>query len=74
MELWKYLFLSLIVIIKGFKVRFTFSFHVDSDLDILFETLTAQIGSRPGLGTLLCFEAPGDCWVGIVKMQRLTLS
>ena len=28
-----------------------FSFHVDSDLDILFEKLTAQISARPGLGT-----------------------
>ena len=25
------------------------SFHVDSDLDMLFEKLTAQIGARPGL-------------------------
>ena len=50
-----------------------FSFHVDPDLDILCEKLTAQIGAQPGLGTKLCFEAPGDLWVDIVKMQRLTL-
>ena len=50
-----------------------FSFHLDLDLDILFEKLTAQIGARLGLGTLLCFEAPGDLWVNIVKMQQLTL-
>ena len=36
-----------------------FSFHVDPDLDTLFEKLTAQIGARPGLGTQLCLEAPG---------------
>ena len=49
-----------------------FSFHVDPNLDILFEKLTAQIGARPGLETQLCFEAPGDLWVDIVKMQQLT--
>ena len=48
-----------------------FSFHVDPDLDILFEKSTAQIGARPGLGTQLRFEAPGDLWVDIVKMQQL---
>ena len=50
-----------------------FSFYVDPNLDILFEKLTVQIGARPGLGIRLCFEAPGDIWVDIVKMQRLTL-
>ena len=50
-----------------------FSFHVDPDLDILFEKLIAQIGARLGLGAQLCFEAPGDLWIDIVKMQRLTL-
>ena len=50
-----------------------FSFHVDPDLAILIEKLTAQIGARLGLGTLLWFETPGDVWVDIVKMQRLTL-
>ena len=49
-----------------------FSFHVDPDLDILFEKLTAQIGARLGLGTLFLFETPGDLWVDIVKMQLLT--
>ena len=49
-----------------------FSFHVDPNLDILFEKLTAQIGARPGLETQFCFEAPGDLWVDIVKMQQLT--
>ena len=33
-----------------------FSFHVGPGLDILFEKLTAQIGSQLGLGTLLCFK------------------
>ena len=37
-----------------------FSFHVDSDLDILFEKLTPQIGAQPGLGIQLCFETTGD--------------
>ena len=45
-----------------------FSFHVDPDLDILFEKLTVQIGVRLGLVPLLLFEAPGDFWVDIVKM------
>ena len=50
-----------------------FSFHVEPNLDVLFEKLTAQIGARQGLGIQLCFEVPGDIWVDIVKMQRLTL-
>ena len=50
-----------------------FSFHVEPDLDILFK-LTAQIGAGPGLGTQLCFKAPCDLWVDIVKMQQLTLA
>ena len=50
-----------------------FSFHVDPDLDILCEKLTAKMGARLGLGTKLCFEAPGDVWVCIFKMQQLTL-
>ena len=49
-----------------------FSFHVDPDLVILYEKLTAQIGAWLGLGTQLCFEASGNFWVDIVKMQRLT--
>ena len=49
-----------------------FSFHVDLDLDILFEKLTAQLGARPGFGTQLYFEAPGELWVDFVKMQPLT--
>ena len=48
-----------------------FSFHVD--FDIVFETLTAQIGARPCLVTQLRFEAPGDLWVDIVKVQKLIL-
>ena len=44
------------------------SFHVDPDLDILFEKLTTQTDARMGLGTLLLFEAPGDLWVDIAKM------
>ena len=50
-----------------------FSFHVDPDLDILCEKLTSQMGARLGLGTKLCFEAPGAVWVSIFKMQRQTL-
>ena len=46
-----------------------FSFHADPDLDILFEMLTAQIGARLALGTLLGFQVPSDYWVDIVKMQ-----
>ena len=66
--------LSLIVTIKrGFKGRFMFNFHVGPNLDILFEKLTAQIVARLGLGTLLCFEAPGDLRVNIVKMLRSKL-
>ena len=34
-----------------------FRFHADLDIDIFFETLTAQIGARLGLGTQLHFEA-----------------
>ena len=49
-----------------------FSFHVDLDLDISFEKLTAQLGARPGFEAQLCFEAPGELWVDFVKMQRLT--
>ena len=49
-----------------------FIFHVDPDLDILFEKLIAQIGAWPGLGTQLRFETPHDLWIDIVKMQRLT--
>ena len=56
---------------EGYKLRyFMFSFHVDPDPDMLFEKLTAQIGARPGLGTKVCFEAPSDLWVHIVKMQQ----
>ena len=50
-----------------------FSFHIGPDLDILFEKLTAQIGARLGLETLLRFEAPGDLRFDIFKMQQLTL-
>ena len=49
-----------------------FSFHVDPDLDILFENLTPQIGVQSGLGIQFCFETPDDLWVDIVKMQQLT--
>ena len=50
-----------------------FSSHVDPDFDTLFEKLTAQIGARLGLGTQLRFEAFGDLWINIVKMQQLRL-
>ena len=49
------------------------TFHVDRDLDMLFERLTAQIGARLGLGAQLRFKAPSDRQVDIVKMQQLTL-
>ena len=29
------------------------------------------LGTRPGLGTQICGEAPGDLWVEIVKTQWL---
>ena len=45
-----------------------FSFHVDPDLDILIEKLTAQIDARSGLGNQLCCEVPGDLWVDIIKI------
>ena len=51
--IWKYLFLSLILLLRGFKGRFMFSFHLDPDLDILLEKLTAQIVARTTLGTQL---------------------
>ena len=31
--------------------------------------LQTPLGTRPGLGTQLCGEAPGDLWIEIVKMQ-----
>ena len=34
-----------------------FGFRFDPDPDILFEKLTARIGTRLGLGIQLCFEA-----------------
>ena len=37
-----------------------FSFHIDSDFDILFEMLTARIGIIPHLGTQPHFETPTD--------------
>ena len=46
-----------------------FSFHFGSDIDILFEKLTAQIGAWLGFGTLPHFEAPSDLGVDIVEMQ-----
>ena len=39
----------------------------------IFQKLAGHIGARPGLGIQLCFEAPGDVQVDIVKMQWLTL-
>ena len=46
-----------------------FRFHVDPDLDILFEKLATQTGTQPGLETQLRFGAPGNLWVNIVKTQ-----
>ena len=52
--IWTYSFLSLILLLLiGFKGHFLFSFHVNPDLDILFERLAAQIVVRAGLGTQL---------------------
>ena len=48
-----------------------FSFRLGPGIDILFETLTAQIDALLGLGTLLFVEAPSDLRVDIVKMQEL---
>ena len=45
-----------------------FSFHVDRDLDILLEKLTAQIGTQHGSGTQFRLETPGNLLVDIVKM------
>ena len=59
--------------LRIFKNVLLSSLYVDLNLDILFEKLTAQIGDGLGSGTQLCLEAPGDFWVDIVKMQRLTL-
>ena len=59
---------------EGYKLRrFMFSFYVEPDLDILFENLTAQIDAPLGLANQLRFEAPGDLWVDIVKMQQSIL-
>ena len=58
------------MLLRGFKGCFKFSFHLGPDIDILFEKLTAQIGARLGLETLLSFEAPSDLRVDIVKMQQ----
>ena len=52
--IWKYSFLSLILLLLiAFKGHYLFSFHVNPDLDILFENLAAQIVVRAGLGTQL---------------------
>ena len=72
-ELWKYLSWNLIVIIKKFQRSFFVQFHVDPDLDILFEKLTTQIGALLGLRTQLQFETCCDLRVNIVKMHQLTL-
>ena len=37
----------------------------------LVKKLVLQIGARPVLETQLCFEAPGDLWINIIKMQPL---
>ena len=50
-----------------------FRFHIDPELDTLFENLTGRIGAWPGFGIHFCFESPIDLWIDIVKMQQLTL-
>ena len=72
-ELWTYLSLSLIVLLKGFKGLFVFSFYVDPDLDILFEKLIAQAVGWVGLITQLPFETFSNLCFNIIKMQQLTL-
>ena len=72
-ELWTYLSLSLIVLLKGFKGLFVFSFYVDPDLDILFEKLIAQAVGWVGLSTQLPFETFSNLCFNIIKMQQLTL-
>ena len=49
-----------------------FSFGGDPDLDIFFEKLRERKGARLGLGALLRFDAPGDLWVNIIKIQQFT--
>ena len=49
-----------------------FSFGGDPDLDIFFEKLRVQKGAGLGLGALLRFDAPGDLWINIIKMQQFT--
>ena len=36
-----------------------------------YEKLTAQIGGRPVLGTLICFVAPGDLRITTLKCNDL---
>ena len=54
---------------------FSLSFHVEPDLHILFEQLSVQRGTRPGLQTQLLFEAPGDlflkyCQNAVIKINE----
>ena len=60
-----------VFILKRFKRSFMFSFHDDSDLDILLEKLTAQIGARLGSGTEICLKGPGVFWVDIIVILQL---
>ena len=48
---------------------FHFSFHVNTDFEMLFENLTAQIGTPLSLGTQLHFKAIGDLRVNTFKLQ-----
>ena len=66
--------LSLIVTIKSFQKLLHVQFSCcGPDLGTLFENLTAKVGSRIGLETLLCFKSPGNFRVDIIRMQRLAL-
>ena len=56
-------------LLRSIKGRFMFSFHIDSDFDILFEMLTARIGIMPNLGTQPHFHVPSDLQIGIVNTQ-----
>ena len=41
---------------KSFEGCFMFKLHLDTDLDTLFEKLTAQIGAWPGVRALTSFQ------------------
>ena len=58
---------------RSFKCCFLFIFHVDPDLDIYSEKLTAKKNARSSLEIQIRFEVPADLQVNIIKIQRLLL-